>query len=52
MNIRQTTVFSSDYEVPSNQVPEMSAMKEIPNGYIWGFKHKIIVLQLQIRKAA
>lgn len=27
-------------------------MKEIPNEYRWGFKHKIIALKLKVRNAA
>lgn len=41
--------FFSDCEVLRDQVTEMSAMKEIPNEYVHGFKQEIIALKLKVR---
>lgn len=43
------TVFSLECEVLNCRVIEMSAMKEIPNKHVHGFKQKIIVLKLKDR---
>lgn len=45
-------VFSSDRQVLSDEVTELTAMKERRNEDTWGSKHEIIVLKLKVRDAA